>query len=184
MNTDHTETPELDQTIADYRKDAMAKGKDDFAYYFGLCGDLAAKGRQLEKERNEARAALATAMQERDEAQGRQRSYEGHLYFQVTKAKKALGKYSTKGHVCDCRNACQSIVDSAERFGKEPEELNALRARNDALTKALGDLLSKTCQRSSETLQVEMDDPLVGAEWKFQAAVILNARRALGKEGL
>lgn len=63
-------TPETDQAIDDYRKDAKEKNKDDFSYYFGLCGDLSQKARKLEAERDALRVALEGILRAHDFSEG------------------------------------------------------------------------------------------------------------------
>lgn len=169
MNTDHTETPEVNACLG-----------TPHHYHRVL-----EKARQLEKERNEARAALATAMEERD---------------------KLLQAPLCAGHAeawyCD-RNHLKP--ESGCIWCDLTQERDALRSPNDALTKALEDERTRlnfmisygayiAHSRDGEVCNVwlpadegDEERPAEGYPQKCYhdaREAIDGARRALGKEGL
>lgn len=137
MTTDHTETPRTKAFVGD--KGPLFRGLEwlDFA-------------RQLEKDLTQARAALATAMEERDEAI-KERDNCRERWRKSPEAK-------SEGIA---RRAIQAEIEACQ-------ERDALRARNDALTKALEGLLDCISETRGKNSHDAVD----------------AARRALGKEGL
>lgn len=67
---------------------------------------------------------------ERDEWKQRTQDARNHMFFQAQKARAAFMAYSSQGHACECRNACQSVFHSVETAVPDyGSEIAALEAR-------------------------------------------------------
>jgi uncharacterized protein Yka (UPF0111/DUF47 family) len=147
--------------------------------------------REIETELSTALARAEQAEREREQwekdykcAQDR---YESFIVWVSSAAFKALGKYRD-GHVCDYRNAVQSIADKVERHTwaqEEVSELNSLRSDRDDLHRQLAEAKARNeveipvWQARAETYKQACDEAKVVRDAAYKEAEL--ARKKMGE---